>query len=169
VLAAACTRPAVEEELPLDSITTGAAPAPAAGGPALEADDEPVVSLAPDIRRACAAVQWYWSGQPGVVTRVRDSVVTLPGGAGPGDACWVSVRIEEDRRIGGEFRVPFAASGWLPIYEFDASGPDGQARVYQLDPVRCLVEERWDGGDDADSTYQPQPWFAQSVACYRRR
>jgi hypothetical protein len=55
------------------------------------------------------------------------------------------------------------------VLEFDADGPDGQSRVYQLEPVRCQVNEHWDGGDDADTTSVPAPWFEQDVACWKRR
>jgi hypothetical protein len=84
------------------------------------------------------------------------------------DACWVVIRLEDDPVRNPELRVPFVAAGWLPLYEFDADGKDGRSRVLQLNPVRCYIEERWDGGSDADTTYVPAPWFEQRVACYRR-
>jgi hypothetical protein len=110
----------------------------------------------------------YWHIHPGAITRQFDSTVALPRGGPVTNACWVAVRLEEDREREPDFRVPFIAAGWLPIYEFDADGPDGRSRVYQLDPVRCWASERWDGGDEADSTYVPVPWFEQRVACYKR-
>ncbi|HEX9166477.1 MAG TPA: hypothetical protein VF862_11250 [Gemmatimonadales bacterium] len=154
----------------VDEIATDtAATATAAGAQAPpEAEDPPVERLAPEIRRACASVTEYWRGVPGAVTRRFDSTLTRPRSSALADACWVSLRLEEDPVRAPEFRVPYIAAGWLPIYEFDADGPDGRARVYQLDPVRCLVQERWDGGNPGDTTYVPAPWFEQHVACYRR-
>lgn len=78
------------------------------------------------------------------------------------------IRLEDDPVRSPEFRVPFVASGWLPLYEFDADGKDGRSRVYQLDPVRCYIEERWDGGNDDDTTDVPATWFEQRIACHRR-
>jgi hypothetical protein len=129
--------------------------------------------LAREVRQACAAVAGYWSHDPQAVVTGHDSTITMPGTHSTADACWVRVRVEDVRRLApspqGEPRVPFGASGWLRIIEFDADGPDGQSTVYQLDPVRCLVSEHWDGGDDADTTYVPAPWFEQEVACWKRR
>lgn len=161
---AACDRRAADAgDATADTVTAAGA---AEAGPVTE--DPPLELLSPAIRRACASVAAYWHNQPGVAMRQFDSTVTLPRGGPVTDACWVMVRLEEDRDREPEFRVPFVAAGWLPVYEFDADGPDGRSRVYQLDPVRCWAEERWDGGDDADSTYVPAEWFEQHVACYRR-
>jgi hypothetical protein len=132
---------------------------------------ETVTVLHPEVRRACGAAAAYWEAEPLVAIRSFDSVFTLPRSTSMTDACFVSVRLDEDRERSTDEdrpRVPFVASGWLPVYEFDADGKDGRSRVYQLDPVRCLVEERWDGGDDADSTYVPARWFEQLIVCWRR-
>jgi hypothetical protein len=129
--------------------------------------------LAPEVRQACVALSRYWSHDPLATRRSFDSTVTLPGTRSTTDACWVRVRVEDIRRLapspGGEPRVPFSASGWLPLLEFDADGPDGQSRVYQHELVRCQVTEHWDGGDDADTTYVPALWFDQEVACWKTR
>jgi len=148
-----------------DTATTATAAAAQAGP---EADDPPVERLSPEIRRACAAVVEYWRPYPGVTTRRFDSTMTRPRSSAATDACWVLTRVADDPVRGPEFRVPFVATGWLPIYEFDADGPDGRSRVYQLHPVHCLVQERWDGTSATDTAYVPAPWFEQHVACYRR-
>lgn len=134
-----------------------------------EADDPPVELLSPEIRRACASAAEYWRPYPGVTARRFDSTLTRPRGIAMADACWVVIRLEDDPVRSPELRVPFVAAGWLPLYEFDADGKDGRSRVYQLDPVRCYIEERWDGGTDADTTSVPASWFEQRVACYRRQ
>ena len=125
--------------------------------------------LAREVRQACGKVSAYWARHPTAAVRAFDSVVTLPRSRSTTDACWVTVRIEEDtERSGDGPRVPFAAAGWVQLWEYQADGPDGSSAVFQLVPVRCLVEERWDGGDDSDSSYVPAPWFEQRVACWRR-
>lgn len=141
-----------------------------ASAPELPPEETPTVRH-PEVRRACAAATVYWRAEPRIAIRSFDSVFTLPRSASVTDACFVAVRLEDDPTQPGDSdqqRVPFVASGWLPVIEFDADGKDGRSRVYQLDPVRCLVAERWDGGDDEDSTYVPAPWFEQLVACWRR-
>lgn len=144
------------------------APGRAAAPAAVETEEPPVDLLSPGIRRACASVTEYWRGYPGAVTRQFDSTLTRPRSTAMADGCWIVIRLEDDPVRPAEFRVPFVAAGWLPMYEFDADGPDGRSRVYQLDPVHCLVQERWDGGNPGDTTYVQVPWFEQHVACYRR-
>lgn len=164
----------VRPDAPADSVATAPDSATPTGAMLTELPAEPPPDLlAREVRRACAAVSSYWSHDPQAVVRGHDSTITMPGTHSTTDACWVRVRVEDVRRLAsnppGELRVPFAASGWLRVFEFDADGPDGQSTVYQLDPVRCQVSERWDGGDDADTTYVPASWFEQEVACWRRR
>lgn len=122
-----------------------------------------------EVRVACEKVAAYWTRHPAAAVRGFDSIVTIPRSRNTTDACLVTVRLEDDAdRDAGDPRVPFASSGWARLWEFEADGPGGRSAVFQLVPVRCLVEERWDGGDDADSTYLPTPWFEQRVACWRR-
>jgi hypothetical protein len=140
-----------------------------AGQPVDTVPSSPVDPLVREVRQACDKVSAYWGQHPAASVRAFDSVVTLPRSRSTADACWVTVRIEEDsERMAGEPRVPFTSSGWAQLWDFQADGPDGGSAVFQLVPVRCLVEERWDGGDDGDSTFVPARWFEQRVACWRR-
>ena len=166
VVLAACPGRAREGDEAATDTAIAVAGAAAQAGPA--ADEPPVELLSPELRRACTAVTEYWRSYPGAITRRFDSTLTRPRSNALVDACWVILRLEEDPVREPVFRVPYVAAGWLPIYEFDADGPDGRSRVYQLDPVRCLVDERWDGGNPADTAYVPAPWFEQHIACYRR-
>lgn len=155
-----------------DAATVDSAAVVADSGASQAADTiplPPVYRFAREVRQACDRVSAYWAQHPGAVRRAFDSVVTLPRSRSTTDACWVAIRIEEDtERSEAEPRVPFISSGWARLWEFQADGPDGTSAVFQLVPVRCLVEERWDGGDDSDTTYVPARWFEQRVACWRR-
>lgn len=162
----ACAGRAPDAGEPASDTATTATPAAAQAAP--EADDPPVELLSPEIRRGCASAAEYWRPYPGATARRFDSTLTRPRSTALADGCWIVIRLEDDPVRPAEFRVPFVAAGWLPVYEFDADGPDGRARVYQLDPVHCLVQERWDGGSAADTAYVPAPWFEQRIACYRR-
>lgn len=56
-------------------------------------------------------------------------------------------------------------AGWIEL-KYDADGPDGSDRQYQRGHVRCMLDERWDGGDDGDSTYVPNPFYRQLTSCW---
>lgn len=142
--------------------------AAAAAMPEPAPPEEPIELLTPELRRACAAVATYWRADPGAGIRALDSVVTRPADRRTADACWVIVRLEGDH-TDGEFLVPFAASGWLPVHEHDADGPGMRSRVWQLDPVRCLVVERWRVMAPSDTVAPVMPWFEQATACFRRQ
>lgn len=130
--------------------------------------EEPIELLTPEIRRACASVVSYWRADPGASVRTLDSAVTRPADGRTADACWAMVRLEGDGDSENA-RVPFAAAGWLPLPEFDRDELGQRARVWQLDPVRCLVTERWHIPSPADTLSVTPPWFEQAVACFRRQ
>jgi hypothetical protein len=48
-----------------------------------------------------------------------------------------------------------------------ADGPDGTVQGVHRGGVTCLLEGRWDGGDDSDSTYVPSDTIEVRVACTR--
>lgn len=55
--------------------------------------------------------------------------------------------------------------GWTPDDECSADGPDGTFWGMQRDGVRCLIEGRWEGGDDSDSTYVPSLAYIAIIDC----
>src|SRR5262249_32066115 len=71
----------------------------------------------------------------------------------------------ESRRTG---RVEYWTA-WVHLTEAQADGPDGSRSGYQRGPVRCVVDRSWDGGDDADSTCKPLPWYHEVTSCWLRR
>lgn len=53
--------------------------------------------------------------------------------------------------------------GWRA--DSEADGPDGSYfRIYNSSSF-CLIEGRWDGGDDSDSKYVPSPEFSITIKC----
>jgi hypothetical protein len=60
-------------------------------------------------------------------------------------------------------------AGWAPAYGYSADGPDGSVMGFVTKRFLCVVEGRWDGGDDSDSTYVPQPGCQVTVTCVPRR
>jgi hypothetical protein len=61
----------------------------------------------------------------------------------------------------------FTARGWSDRTMISADGPDGTVQGVHRRGVTCLLEGRWDGGDDSDSTYVPSDTIEVRVACTR--
>jgi hypothetical protein len=61
------------------------------------------------------------------------------------------------------------AAGWVPSYGYVADGADGGEIGYVSREYFCLIDARWDGGDDTDSTYIPAPGCEVTVTCVPRR
>lgn len=61
----------------------------------------------------------------------------------------------------------FIAHGWSDRTMIAADGPDGTVQGVHRGGVTCLLEGRWDGGDDSDSTYVPSDTIEVRVACTR--
>lgn len=61
----------------------------------------------------------------------------------------------------------FGERGWHDRTMISADGPDGTVQGVQRAAVTCLVEGRWDGGDDTDSTYVPSDTIEVHIACTR--
>lgn len=61
------------------------------------------------------------------------------------------------------------SAGWAPDYGYGADGPDGQHMGFVTRDLLCVVEARWDGGDDSDTTYVPAPGCEVTATCVPRR
>jgi hypothetical protein len=55
--------------------------------------------------------------------------------------------------------------GWRPDIQSEADGPDGTIFRIVRGSTFCLVEGRWDGGDDSDPTYVPSERYEVIVQC----
>ena len=60
-------------------------------------------------------------------------------------------------------------SGWVENYGYGADGPDGSTLGFVSRDFLCLIEATWDGGDDSDTTYVPQPGCQVRITCVPRR
>jgi hypothetical protein len=60
----------------------------------------------------------------------------------------------------------FDEAEWVPMgTAYSADGPDGSDIGYSREGILCVVEGRWDGGDDSDPTVTPGPEFDVFVTC----
>jgi len=60
----------------------------------------------------------------------------------------------------------FDEAEWMSMgATYSADGPDGSDLGYSRDGLLCVVEGRWDGGDDSDPTVIPGPEFDVFVTC----
>lgn len=60
------------------------------------------------------------------------------------------------------------AAGWAHADGYSADGTDGTVMGFVTKRFLCVVEGRWDGGDDSDSTYVPAPGCDLTVTCVPR-
>src|SRR5262249_16678467 len=64
----------------------------------------------------------------------------------------------------------FHDAGWTSMEAaYSADGPDGSDVGYSRDGLLCVIEGRWDGGDDSDPSVIPGPDFAVFVTCAPQR
>ncbi len=137
-----------------------------------------LLAVAPEARAVCAAVARFWGKFDSTQVRQTDST-TAPYAAGTTVAACVVLTYQEHgnrpnapvdtaaQRL--EYALALvrgAGEGWVPLYRFQADGPDGGSMAYQRGRVRCLVERGIDGGDDSDSTYVPADWFRENTTCW---
>lgn len=48
-----------------------------------------------------------------------------------------------------------------------ADGADGFVLTFQRERTRCQLRTQWDGGEMDDSTYVPDPYCLEQIACWR--
>jgi hypothetical protein len=134
-----------------------------------------------DVEATCAAVARFWrGGHDSTVVRVVDTLVTPWVSDTTVTACFVVVEQEHDvlrraappidtaaQRLGTALAlVRGAGPGWIALSRYAADGPDETSAAYQRGRVRCLVEQEWDGGDDADTTHVATDWFKEQTTCW---
>jgi hypothetical protein len=65
-----------------------------------------------------------------------------------------------------EMEKAFKEAGWMSMEaSYSADGPDGSDLGYSRDGLLCVIEGRWDGGDDIDTWITPGPDFDVFVTC----
>jgi hypothetical protein len=120
---------------------------------------------------ACAALVGVLTDGLGYApSRVPDTLLTDPrGGTSPWRrrGCLLSIADTTSRSgaPAGDLDGWFRAHGWLYATAYSADGPDGTLFGFVREGVLCVVEGRWDGGDDADSTVVPAPGYELRVRC----
>lgn len=85
------------------------------------------------------------------------------------DGCEFVVRGSDAVASAGLFEAmekAFDEAEWMSMgATYSADGPDGSDLGYSRDGLLCVVEGRWDGGDDSDPTLIPGPEFDVFVTC----
>ncbi len=153
------------------------APAAAPTPPTTPAAASPL-AIDPSVRAACGGVARFWSKFDSTQVRQTDSTTAPYASDTTVAACVVLTYQEHGNRSSAPVdtaaqRLEYALAlvrgtgeGWVPLYHFQADGPDGGSMAYQRGRVRCLVERGIDGGDDSDSTYVPADWFRENTTCW---
>jgi hypothetical protein len=136
------------------------------------------VSIPDALREPCAKVN----------SLVRSVVTSVPAGTkitefiGP-QAITFNYQFAKAQSAGCEFAVrgsdtvsssslfeaiekAFHETDWKSMEAaYSADGPDGSDVGYSRDGLLCVMEGRWDGGDDSDSTVIPGSDFDVFVTC----
>jgi hypothetical protein len=50
-------------------------------------------------------------------------------------------------------------------HRYDADGPDGTSFAFRTGEVLCIVQGKWDGGDDSDPSYVPADSYDVFAGC----
>lgn len=121
---------------------------------------------------ACEVARGVVQSVLGLEPRVQPDIEVrhpfVAGAAGARRGCRVSAH--SDDRPGAPVDAvveALQAEGWRLLLAYMADGPDGSTAGFEVGPVLCIVEGRWDGGDDADPTYVPAPGYELAVGCFR--
>ena len=95
-------------------------------------------------------------------------VVTLPSAQVRATPCRSDYWCSPDSAAGYVVRIPLkegpecradvlgealTKGGWTPDYHCSADGTDGTVMGYRRNDYLCVVEGRWNGGDDMDTTW----------------
>lgn len=101
-----------------------------------------------------------------------DTLLSDPRGGNenwPRKGCFLHVNDTTDREVELTDRLWnwFETRGWMQVLTCSADGPDGTLFGVARDTTFRIVVGRWDGGDDADSTYIPRPGSEVTVTCVR--
>lgn len=148
--------------------------APAAGNAAtprvaVRADSHAVVD--PAAQQACAAGDTLLRRVPGTVVRSSPAIAfdSLWHGSTTRVACRVAAvgHVSTAYAPIDSLMRGFKSRGWTDRTTISADGPDGTVQGLYRDGVTCLVEGRWDGGDDSDTTYVPSDTMEVHLACTR--
>jgi hypothetical protein len=152
--------------------------------PALQAAPGPR-EVDPEARAACDEAATLWASIPAAALRqadtvmhpsdvLGDSVLAHRGKGAAVAACLVAGHLEQGADSATRERLSWRAAdgfrgrnGWGAIWRIAADGPDGFEETYQRGRVRCQVMGWQDGGDDSDSTYVPDPFYAEEITCWR--
>jgi len=109
---------------------------------------------------ACLMIYAALVPTPGTIVETFEGVLGDETGAASESGCTVIVsgtwaELGDAPSPDGVVFDLLAGQGWSEVPEYGADGPDGTAFGFSGNGVLCVIRGRWDGGDDADSTYVP--------------
>lgn len=160
LLGAACAR-GEHPGTPASAASESVSPATAIANPLVD-----VVA-----RQACVVGDTLLRRVPGTAVR-RPPAIAF-------DSLWHGSTSRWACRVAAVGHVPFTYSpidsliewlkdrGWVDRTTISADGPDGTIQGIHRGSVTCLVEGRWDGGDDADTTSVRSDTMEVHLACTR--
>jgi len=67
-----------------------------------------------------------------------------------------------------EVAQALTAAGWATHPGYSTDGTDGTVMGFETMKYVCILEGRWDGGDDSDPSYVPAPGCEMTATCAPR-
>ena len=109
----------------------------------------------------------------------RDSIQVMAGvhpmwvlgsRAAPPVPGWTMTLVTHSNALEGERSVlgGLRAAGWVEDGQYSADGADGSTLALVSEEAICRYSASWDGGDESDSTFAPQPGMSIELQCVPR-
>lgn len=142
------------------------------GGQDAPAPERPPTSVTPlgaGVLEACDVADTLLQRAPGTTRRRVDPI--------PFDSAWgepvgrTACRVAAVGHVPGEYAIIDSLIAWLTERGWDtrtsiaADGPDGTVQGLRRSGVTCVIEGRWDGGDDSDPAYMPSDSIEVRLTC----
>ena len=130
----------------------------------------PSPSRAQEIGTLCDTIAQTVTSMPSVTTTRTDTIIHdhLTERAASGCRVHVTGSMAAFRQTDTpdqRLRSLLPTRSWKEDLSYAADGPDGTAFALRRGAVLCLFRGRWDGGDDADSSYVPGDRYELVVGC----
>jgi hypothetical protein len=120
--------------------------------------------------RECEAIAATLRRVPGAEVTRSDGTFDDPVGGRDRTGCRVTVKgtfgaLRGEQRPEIRLAEALRERGLTYDHRYDADGPDGTSFAFRTDEVLCIVQGKWDGGDDTDPAYIPADTYDVFAGC----
>jgi len=154
-----------------DSQAVSAAEPSSAG---VRGPDEAVTpaGVSEDVRAACEMIARRASGCPGVTLQASEGSFSDDVAKQERFGCRLVIQGSFSALRGAAdaaevLHGELSREGWKEDLRYSADGPDGTRYRMSKGSILCIVEGRWDGGDDEDPSYVSSDRYDVTINCSR--